>query len=55
VSILPVVELRYASAQQLNCSPAGRQPELQALTPVLCHEPALLALTGEILIFIRLR
>jgi hypothetical protein len=25
------------------------QPELQALTPVLCHEPALLALTGEIL------
>ncbi|MDR2262716.1 MAG: CMD domain-containing protein [Enterobacter asburiae] len=49
-SILPVVELRYASAQQLELLARWQaQPELQALTPVLCHEPALLALTGEIL------
>ncbi|HEE9786852.1 TPA: CMD domain-containing protein [Enterobacter soli] len=49
-SILPVVELRYASAQQLELLARFQaQPELEALTPVLCHEPALLALTGEIL------
>ncbi|HDR2892319.1 TPA: CMD domain-containing protein [Enterobacter asburiae] len=49
-SIIPVVELRYASAQQLELLARWQaQPELEALTPVLCHEPALLALTGEIL------
>ncbi|MGS4679666.1 CMD domain-containing protein [Enterobacter soli] len=48
--ILPVVELRYASAQQLELlARCQAQPELEALTPVLCHEPVLLALTGEIL------
>jgi hypothetical protein len=49
-SILPVVELRYASAHQLELlSRWQAQPALEALTPVLCHEPALLDLTGEIL------
>jgi len=51
VSILPVVELRYANAHQLgSLSRWQPEPALQELAPVLCHEPALLDLTGEILI-----
>ncbi|MEH0884963.1 CMD domain-containing protein [Enterobacter sp. UNJFSC 003] len=51
VPILPVVELRYASAHQLeSLSRWQSEPLLQTLTPVLCHEPMLLDLTGEILI-----
>ncbi|WP_370971864.1 CMD domain-containing protein [Enterobacter wuhouensis] len=54
VSLLPVVELRYASAQQLETlSRWQAEPALEALTPVLCHEPTLLDLTGEILIHCR--
>ncbi|MGS2872892.1 CMD domain-containing protein [Enterobacter huaxiensis] len=50
-SVLPVIELRYASAQQLESLARWQaEPALQALTPVLCHEPMLLNLTGEILI-----
>jgi hypothetical protein len=49
--VLPVVELRYATPLQLETlSRWQAEPELQALTPVLSHEPALLNLTGEILI-----
>lgn len=49
--VVPVVELRYASAQQLESLARWQAvPELQALTPALCHEPMLLNLTGEILI-----
>lgn len=50
ISIIPGVELRYASAQQLE-SLARWQAEtfLGDLTPVLCHEPALLDCLGEIL------
>ncbi|MGN7788675.1 CMD domain-containing protein [Enterobacter sp. 22452] len=48
--VLPVVELRYATPFQLeSLSRWQAEPELQALTPVLSHEPALLNLTGEIL------
>ncbi|HBL7321677.1 CMD domain-containing protein [Enterobacter kobei] len=51
VTLLPVVELRYASAHQLeSLSRWQAEPALEALTPVLCHEPTLLDLTGEILI-----
>lgn len=50
IALLPVVELRYASAHQLeSLSRWQAEPALQALTPVLCHEPTLLDLTGEIL------
>ncbi|EPT0356803.1 CMD domain-containing protein [Enterobacter cloacae subsp. dissolvens] len=50
IALLPVVELRYASAHQLeSLSRWQSEPALQALTPVLCHEPMLLDLTGEIL------
>ena len=50
-ALLPVVELRYASAHQLETlSRWQTEPALEALTPVLCHEPTLLNLTGEILI-----
>jgi hypothetical protein len=49
--LLPVVELRYASAHQLeSLSRWQAEPALEALTPVLCHEPTLLDLTGEILL-----
>ncbi|MBM3071945.1 CMD domain-containing protein [Lelliottia sp. RWM.1] len=49
-SILPVVELRYASAQQLESLARWQnEPELQVLVPVLCHESRLLDLTGLIL------
>ena len=49
--LLPVVELRYASAHQLeSLSRWQAEPALEALTPVLCHEPSLLDLTGEILL-----
>lgn len=49
-SIIPGVELRYASAQQLE-SLARWQSEvfLGDLAPVLCHEPELLDYLGEIL------
>lgn len=49
-SIIPGVELRYASAQQLE-SLARWQSEvcLGDLAPVLCHEPELLDCLGEIL------
>lgn len=51
ISLLPVVELRYASAHQLeSLSRWQAEPTLDALTPVLCHEPTLLDLMGEILI-----
>ena len=51
ISLLPVVELRYASAHQLeSLSRWQAEPALEALTPVLCHEPTLLDLMGEILI-----
>ena len=51
ISLLPVVELRYASAHQLeSLSHWQAEPTLEALTPVLCHEPTLLDLMGEILI-----
>ncbi|KAG1716935.1 hypothetical protein ID866_158 [Astraeus odoratus] len=51
ISLLPVVELRYASAHQLeSLSRWQAEPTLEALTPVLCHEPTLLDLMGEILI-----
>ena len=54
VPLLPVVELRYASAHQLeSLSRWQAEPALEALTPVLCHEPSLLDLTGEILIHSR--
>ncbi|MZJ54164.1 CMD domain-containing protein [Enterobacter hormaechei] len=47
----PVVELKYASAVQLEAlSRWQAEPALSALTPVLCHEPMLLNLTGEILV-----
>ncbi|MCU6219908.1 CMD domain-containing protein [Enterobacter cloacae] len=50
IALLPVVELRYASAHQLeSLSRWQAEPALRALTPVLCHEPMLLDLTGEIL------
>lgn len=50
IALLPVVELRYASAHQLeSLSRWQAEPALQALTPMLCHEPMLLDLTGEIL------
>jgi ABC-type antimicrobial peptide transport system, ATPase component len=40
VSILPVVELRYANAHQLDSLSRWQpEPALQVLTPVLCHEP----------------
>lgn len=48
---LPAVELKYASALQLEAlSRWQAEPALEALTPVLCHEPMLLNLTGEILL-----
>ncbi|WP_230941221.1 CMD domain-containing protein, partial [Enterobacter ludwigii] len=48
VALLPVVELRYASAHQLeSLSRWQAEPALEALTPVLSHEPILLDLTGE--------
>ncbi|WP_431624598.1 CMD domain-containing protein [Enterobacter chuandaensis] len=51
VALLPVVELRYASAHQLeSLSRWQAEPALEGLTPVLCHEPTLLDLTGEILL-----
>ena len=51
VALLPVVELRYASAHQLeSLSRWQAEPALEALTPVLSHEPILLDLTGEILV-----
>ncbi|MCL7671762.1 CMD domain-containing protein [Enterobacter cloacae complex sp. OE43NF] len=54
IALLPVVELRYASAHQLeSLSRWQAEPALQALTPVLCHEPTLLDLTGEILNYCR--
>ncbi|WP_368542014.1 CMD domain-containing protein [Enterobacter soli] len=50
-AIIPEVELRYASAPQLESLARWQaEPEIQRLTPVLCHEPALLDLTGEILV-----
>lgn len=50
-SALPVVELRYASPQQLeSLSRWQPEPVLRQLVPVLCHENAILDLTGEILI-----
>lgn len=50
-SLLPVVELRYASAHQLeSLSRWQAEPALQTLTPVLCHDPIVLDLMGEILI-----
>lgn len=49
--VLPVVELRYASAHQLEALSRWQAvPALQALTPVLCHEPKLLDQAGEILL-----
>ncbi|MHA1091295.1 CMD domain-containing protein [Enterobacter ludwigii] len=51
VALLPVVELHYASAHQLeSLSRWQAEPALEALTPVLSHEPILLDLTGEILV-----
>jgi len=49
-SVIPGVELRYASPHQLE-SLARWQSEiiLGELTPVLCHEPALLDRIGEVL------
>ncbi|MDI3362900.1 CMD domain-containing protein [Lelliottia sp. V89_10] len=48
--IFPGVELRYATAAQLeSLSRWQTEPLLRDLTPVLCHESALLDLTGEIL------
>lgn len=49
--VLPIVELRYASAQQLESLARWQaEPALEALTPALCHAPLLLNLTGEILV-----
>lgn len=49
-AILPVVALPDASAQQLESLARWQnQPALQHLAPVLCHEPALLERTGQIL------
>ncbi|WP_220710240.1 CMD domain-containing protein [Enterobacter cancerogenus] len=52
-SLLPAVELRYASAEQRR-SLARWQAEtaLGPLVPVLCHEPALLDRLGDILIML---
>ncbi|WP_449576413.1 CMD domain-containing protein [Lelliottia nimipressuralis] len=48
--IFPGVELRYATAQQLeSLSRWQAEPLLRELTPVLCHEPALLDCVGEFL------
>lgn len=45
------VELPYASAHQLESLARWQaEPFLQSLTPVLCHEPAILDRTGDILI-----
>ena len=50
-SSVPGVELRNASAQQLESLARWQvEPLLQQLTPVLCHEPAILDCTGEILV-----
>ncbi len=46
----PGVELRYASAYQLECLAQWQtEPALQPLTPVLCHHPVVLDLTGRLL------
>lgn len=48
--IFPGVELRYATAQQLeSLSRWQAEPLLRELTPILCHEPALLDRVGELL------
>ena len=48
--LFPGVELRYATAQQLELlSRWQTKPALKELTPVLCHEPEILNCTGEIL------
>jgi hypothetical protein len=50
-SILPTVALPDASAKQLETLSRWQiQPALRELAPVLCHEPALLEHTGEILL-----
>ena len=50
-SILPIVALPDASTQQLEALARWQpQPALRELTPVLCHEPALLNHTGAILL-----
>ncbi|WP_253377262.1 CMD domain-containing protein [unidentified bacterial endosymbiont] len=47
--LLPVVEVRLAGERQLESLCRWQaEPALQTLTPVLCHEPLLLDLTGEI-------
>ena len=49
--VVPGVEQRNASAQQLASLERWQaEPLLQQLTPVLCHEPAILDYTGEILV-----
>lgn len=50
-AIIPDVELRYATPQQLESLARWQaEPELQLLTPTLCHEPVLLDLIGEIML-----
>ncbi|MDR9889777.1 CMD domain-containing protein [Pseudenterobacter timonensis] len=49
-SALPPVELRYATAAQTEALARWQtEPELRALTPVLCHDVGLLDLTGALL------
>lgn len=51
VSGVPEVELRYASSHQLESLARWHgEPWLRDLAPVLCHEPAQLDLTGDILL-----
>lgn len=48
--LFPGVELRYATAQQLELLARWQtEPALRELTAVLCHEPEILNSTGEIL------
>lgn len=49
-SFLPEVEMRFASAQQMESLARWRSvPPLQALCAVLCHEPQILDVMGDIL------
>ncbi|WP_297120830.1 CMD domain-containing protein [uncultured Enterobacter sp.] len=48
--MLPAVEIRFASAHQLESLARWQAaPALQRIAPVLCHQPALLDLTGALL------
>lgn len=47
---LPAVEIRFASAHQLESLARWQaEPALERIAPVLCHQPALLDLTGTLL------